>query len=79
MQHFLDGYPILRLFVLAVLALALTVIAQRGLRYGYVPMQIYHWRRKTDPFTYWCFMIFYCIAAFGLWCMTAATLLRVIG
>ena len=79
MQHFLEQYPILRLLVLFVVAIVCSAIAQRGLRYGYVPMQPYHWRRKTDPLTYWSFMTFYCIAALGLWCLAAVSLFGLIG
>jgi hypothetical protein len=78
MWHLLDGQPFLRLAVLIIAAIVFTVIAQRGLRYGYVPMQIYAWRRKTNPFTYWCFMIFYCVATLGLWGMAVGTLLKIV-
>jgi hypothetical protein len=77
MEHLFEDRPFLRLTVLVVAASVLTMIALRGLRYGYVPMLIYHWRRKSDPFTYWTFMIFYCIGALGLWFLAAATLLRI--
>jgi hypothetical protein len=42
MQHFLEGYPLLRLSALAVMAIVLSAIVQRGFRHGYVPMQAYH-------------------------------------
>jgi hypothetical protein len=78
MQHLLDDRPFLRLAVLIAAAIVFTLIVRRGFRHGYVPMQVYTWRRKTDPFTYWCFMIFYCVAALGLWGMATEALLKIV-
>jgi hypothetical protein len=78
MRHFLDSYPILRLIFLVVMAIFISFVVHRGYRYGYVPMQLYSWRRKTDPFIYWCFIVLYCIAALGLWLAAAQTALELI-